>query len=786
MNNHISDAIAEYLKYWKWFLLSVVGFIVLAFVYLRYATPQYAIQSKIKILDEKSGSSELANFKELNLFAGVEQKVEDEIEILNSRSNFIDVVGKLKLNSSIHKLGDLKQTELYNNSPFKINFIKTPDSIIYNSDFECFIVVKSESSFDYSSEDRNYKTYQFGENIKTPIGDIVVLPDLGLIKNELRSKFIYRLTPISKAAQDYKNNVFVSKVDKFSNVLALSIQDPIPSKAVDILNALMDVYNENAVTDRKEIADKTSKFIDDRITDIASNLSSADKDAQEFKTSKGLTDISSQSNINLNIGASNQRELQEMSTQLNIASQMKDYVDSKQAHEVLPSNIGLSDPSIANTTAKYNQLVQERDRLLKSSNERNPIIVNIDQELSGLKTSLKSSLNNVESNLSLMVNSLSQQQNQIQSRIYSAPRNEKLLRDITRKQETTEALYLYLLQKREEAQISAASASPKSKIIDRAYNISNNPISPKRSLVYLGSLLFGLLLPFGTIYARNLIDNKVHSKESLEKTVTDIPVLAELPKIGKKQDLLLRSDNRLVLGESLRILRTNLDYLIASRRSKDRKYSNIIFVTSSISGEGKTFVSSNLSIVYAAAHRKVLLLGADIRNPKIYSFFVGEENGEIEVEPKNERGLTDYLINKDIGLKDIITPVSINSNKVDVIYSGKMMPNPAELMLSKRFDELFSRLSDAYDYVIVDTAPLMLVTDTLLISKYASQTIYVMRAGSTDLKVMDYPINLQKEGKINGLSFVVNDVKSANLGYGKKYGYGYGSKQKKWWQIFGT
>ncbi len=276
---------------------------------------------------------------------------------------------------------------------------------------------------------------------------------------------------------------------------------PIPQKGMDIINSLIDTYNRNVVLDKKAIADRTSDFINDRIANIASSLSSVDESAQEFKTGKGITDIASEANINLNIGASNKKELENASVQLDIASSMKDIVENQEGFEVLPSNIGLSDPSIASTTAKYNELVLERKRLLKSSNEKNPIIVNLDQQLSSLKRNMESSLNSVTNNLALTVNNLSGQQAQINSRIYSVPKNERALRDITRKQETTESLYLYLLQKREESQIAYASAKPKTKVVDHAYS-SQFPVSPKVPLIFLASFVFGLMIPFSVIYVK--------------------------------------------------------------------------------------------------------------------------------------------------------------------------------------------------------------------------------------------------------------------------------------------
>ncbi|WKX76452.1 tyrosine-protein kinase domain-containing protein [Zobellia laminariae] len=397
---------------------------------------------------------------------------------------------------------------------------------------------------------------------------------------------------------------------------------------------------------------------------------------------------------------------------------------------------------------------------------------------------MQSSLSSSVNNLGLTVNSLSGQQARFNSKIYSSPANERALRDITRQQQTTESLYLYLLQKREEAQISAASSSPKSKVVDQAYSISKLPVSPKKSIIYLASFILGLLVPFSIIYAKDLLDNKIHNMHSLEKFVKNIPILGELPKLSKKDEKFVVKEDRSVLAESLRIIRTNLDYLIKSKQKKSGK-SNVVFVTSSVlKGEGKTFLSTNLSMILASTNKKVLLIGADIRNPKLYTFFSSGDVDKMQKPTRNkDAGLTEYLYDNTIEIRDIVNPMLVHRNTVDVIYSGRIPPNPAELLMSDRIKELFAQVSETYDYVIVDTAPLMVVTDTLLISEHADLLLYVTRAGVTETNAVEYPIKLQEEGKIKGLSFIVNDVDSSNLGYGGKYGYGYGKTQKKWWKF---
>lgn len=772
------------LRNWKWFVISIIISISLSTVYLRYTIPEYSATAKIQILEESNQASELSVLDDLDIFSSGKAKIEDETELLAARDNFINIAKNLDLNIQFFVLGSIKNTEIYRkeNIPFSLNFLSN-DSIINSAKFNFYVKIYSDTSFGYKEkEDEPEKKYDFGDKIKSDIGDIILTPNKTLSVNKDKQMLVV-IKPLDFVADSYRKKTRINANDKkLSNIINISLTDPIEQRAVDVINELIGINNINAVTDKKAIADRTTKFINDRITEIYSNLSSVDDSAENFKSSRGIADLGSQSNVNFNLSASSEQELQNINIQLSIADSMKDLINGQDGYDIIPE-VGLSDQSISNSAQRYNELVAQRNRLLESSNEKNPVIVNLDQQLQGLKRGMQSSLNNVSNNLNLQVNSLSKQLSQINSRIYAAPSNERALRDITRKQQTTESLYLYLLQKREESQITFASASPKSKVIDSAYG-SNFPVSPKKKAIFLASIILGALIPFSIFYTKDLLDNKVHNKLGLEKTISNkAPVLAELPKIGKKEPKLISGIDRSVLGESLRILRTNLDYILKKNVKPNR--GGVILVTSSVPGEGKTFISSNLAMVFASTKRKVLLIGADIRNPKLYDFYSGlsENIDGVNKRRKDLTGLTEYLHNDRVEIKDIISPIHVNDNDVDVIFSGQIPPNPAELLMSDRLKELIEHCSSIYDCVIIDSAPLLPVTDTLLINDYADQTVYVTKAGVTERKVLEYPIKLKEEKKLKNLSFVVNAVKDANLGYGGKYGYGYGKTVKKWWSF---
>jgi tyrosine-protein kinase Etk/Wzc len=781
--NEIKRMIAMYTKHWKWFVLSALAALILAYLNIRYTIPEYAVTSQIHIVQDKSSATEMSMFADLDIFSGTSKQVEDEIEILASRANYIDVVKELETNVSVKAIGTIIDTEIYKNAPLNINFIAT-DSIIHKTDFNFFVEFLSETTMAFSlDKDSAAKEYTFGTAVATEIGDVIITPNTKNPKAFVGKQYQIIIKPVEQVATAYQQGIQVTMNGDRSNILDISISSTSIRKSKDIINKLIEIYNRNAVEDKRRIANKTSEFIDNRIQLISGTLSDVDQDAQQMLTEKGMTGSGLEVGAAVQVSAASRQNLESAKVQLQMVSGLKDYVNQEQGFEEMPV-LDVGSGAISEATAKYNQLVAERKRMLQSADEQNPMIVNLDQQLNGLKSTMKSSLNALENNVGMNVSTLQSQLGRIQGTIYSAPQNQMELRNITRKQETTESLYLYLLQKREESQITFASASPKSNIIDAAYLASPNPVKPKKAITFLASLILGLLVPFGVIYAKDLLDTKINNKQSLEDITKDLPVLGELPSLSKKDSKIILNDDRSVLAEALRILRTNLDFLINTRKEKDRQKNNVVLVTSSVPGEGKTFVSTNLSMILASTNKKVLLVGADIRNPKLYTFFSGDSVDQLKTPKRNkDAGLTEYLINDKLTVKDVVKRMLVHNNTIDVIYSGKIPPNPAELLMNNRMGELIESVASQYDYVIVDTAPLMVVSDTLLLTPFANHIIYVTRAGVTDKQDIEFPIKLHKEGKLNGVSFVVNGVSLDNLGYGGKYGYGYGKVAKKWWKF---
>jgi tyrosine-protein kinase Etk/Wzc len=774
-NFNLKKTISLYLKQWKWFALSCFICLGVVYLYLRYTIPEYSATANIILISENDKSAPGAVLNELSPLAkNANAEVEDEILVFKSRGVIKNVAKKLNLNVQYFIEGRLLEVELYKSVPFEINFI-TSDSILNSVDFNCYIDITSTTGFEYRINETDLpKTMSFGESISTYFGSMVVTPKIKDVNEIIGNSFRIKIRPIDAVTQSLRNSIDVYQSSKESKSLNLYLEDPVPQKAKDILNSLIYEYDQYT-TDLKNIrAKNTANFIDSRVELIASDLVNVDDSIVRFKTGNKLTDVGGEAGQVMSLSASNEQALVDGRTQLRLLNYMSESIGPNNSFESIPSNLGMGDQAISGLSAQYNELLANRKRLLQSAGEKNLVVVELDQTLNNIRQSLNQSINNAKRSLSITINSLENQSSKISSKMFSVPGQESKLRGIERKQGIKESLYLYLLQKREESAISLTSTAPNLKILDEAYN-SEFPIFPNGKMLYIGALFIGLFIPFGVVYIADLLDTKIHNKEDLENVVKNITVLGEIPRIKISSkiggSLLVEKHDRSILSESYRIIRTNFEYVRRGRHVKN--YDNVVFVTSTVNGEGKTFFSINTALTLASSNKKVLLIGADIRNPQINLAIKKQTK-----DKKSEVGLTEYLVDDSISVGETINTNTINDIKIDIILSGKIPPNPAELLMSGRLKELFDYASKHYDMVIVDTAPAMLVTDTLLISQYAGHTIYITRADYTDKQVLNFAKELHANNKLNGMMLVVNDVNQSNFGYGAKYGY-YGATKKK-------
>ena len=467
-----------------------------------------------------------------------------------------------------------------------------------------------------------------------------------------------------------------------------------------------------------------------------------------------------------------QTEFQISSTSNTI--QLIDYLqqeikEKNKSSDLLPSNLGIADANVNQVTKSHNELVAQRDRLLKNSSEKNPIVINLNNEINSLKDNLESSLANMKRTSEITLNSLYRQDAKIGGQLYTAPTKQRQLRDIERQQSIKESLYLYLLEKREESAISLGMFSPNAKVIDTAHS-TYIPVAPNKMITYLAAVLLGLMLPIGLIYVMNLLDSKIYDKDDLIQ-VLNIPYIGDVPMTNKKNKLITKVDYS-AKAESFRIIRSNIDFLLKDLKTNTKK----IFITSTRAQEGKSHTSTNLASSISFSEKTVLLIEMDIRVPKIMQY--------LKEKPSTKIGLSDYLADKQLNPDQIVNKLKDNKF-LDVITSGTIPPNPSELLMSKRVQELFDYFEDKYDYIIVDTSAVGLVSDTLLISKFADMFLYVVSADNIDKRhLVAIAKPLFEDHRLPRMNVLLNGTNFDKKGYG--YGYGYGEnpgKEKKWYQF---
>lgn len=767
---NLKKTIGLYTKHWFWFVLCILIFVCLTYVYLRYTIPEYQASSEVLIIeDSDEGTNEI--FNELSLSSGAEDaSMEDEILVFKSRKVLRNVVEGLDLNVQYFTQGVVLENEIYNRTPFEVNLVYS-DSLNTDVYFNCYVNIISETSFEYrATEDEEPKVKEFGTEIETYFGNVIVLPGVDGTNTYLNRDIRLQISPVTDVVEELRGKISVTGGQEGSRILTLSLVDPIEQKAKDILNTLIEEYDMHTSEIKNRKSEGTSKLIDERISRVFSDLENVDASIARFKIGNKVTDVGSQAGQYMSQSFENEQQIENIRTQIKLLNYTKERLSSSSgSFQSVPSNLG--DGTISALSGQYNQLLSQRTNKLKSAGAKNSIVQQLDQSISNVKNNLTQNINATTRTLNIQLNSLQNQYQKVNSKISSVPGQENKLKSIERSQGIKESIYLYLLQKKEEAIISQTVTSSNVKVIDPAY--SYGQVSPKGSILYMGALFLGFLIPFGVIYAKDLLDTKIHNREDLHKEIDNISILGEVPRISKSDKHLVERNDRSILSESFRIIRTNFDFV--SRGRNIEKYNNVIFVTSTINGEGKSFFSMNMALTLASTNKKVLLIGADIRNPQIFSAI-----RTVEDKGSAKAGLTDFVADKSISLKSVINEHVVNDIKVDILFSGKIPPNPAELLMSDRFKELFDTVSADYDYVMVDTAPSMLVTDTLLISKYAGHTFYVTRAGYTEKEILNFTKEIHADNKLNGMMLVVNDVDQSNFGYGARYGY-YGAPEKKSW-----
>ena len=771
----LKEIVSQYTRYWYWFLIAVILALAGAFIFLRYTETLYQTKATVIIKDEKNGggAAELAAFADFGKFFSKfgSNKIENELAVFKSKRIISEVIKTLHLNIIYENVGAIKTTQLYKNKPITVEYL----SINKNANVpKLYFKILSKEQYKIEIENGNeLGTYNFGDPVSLSFGTITVLPELKdslLFNNFFEKTLAVTYKPIEPVALAYQNQTKVENDIKNSNVVSLTLNSPVPDKAEDFLNELIYQYNKDAINDRGQVAKKTSEFIDSRLAIITKELDSVEENQVQFKSKNKLTDIASEAQLILeNTSEFNKRQL-DVGTQLELANTMIDYLKQSQPSDLLPVNLA-TEEQIAVDIANYNALLLQRNKLLQSSTAKNPVVQNISAQISEIRSNILTGLEATKQKYQIALKDIRNKSYSLQSKISKIPEKEKIFRDIVRQQSIKEQLYLFLLQQREEASISLAVTAPKAKVVDSAYT-GRVPISPKRQLIYLGAILAGLLLPFLIIYIKGLLNNKVTNRRDIERLLPQTPILGEVPKLKKGNEELIQPNDRSILAESFRILRTNLQYLFINKQ-EEKNSTKTILVTSTIKGEGKTFVAFNLALTLALTGKKVVLVGADIRNPQLHRY--------LPQDLRNKKGLTECIIDENISVSEIICKSEFHKN-LSIVLSGVIPPNPAELLMQDRTQHCFDELKKQFDYVIIDTAPAMLVTDTVLINKLADITLYVVRAGYTEKELLDFIKDAIKDERLTNVGIVLNNVSLSNFGYGNKYGYSYTTEKESFFK----
>ncbi len=789
------ELLFKYLIHWPWFVGTVLACLIAAYVYLYIATPVYNISATVLIKDDKKGgnSNNVAGLDELGLSGLItsSQSIDNEIEVLRSKTLVKEVVSYLNLYVTYQDDDQIPSKELYKTSPVQVNMTpQEAEKLKTNVVIE--MVLQPQGSLDVNVKMGGKEIQKHFEKLPailpTDQGTLSFFQTTDSIsskKNEEVSSPVQDVRHITatisqpmNVARGYCGALSIEPTSKTTSVVTISLKNSSLQRGQDFINQLLEMYNRNTNNDKNEIAQKTAEFIDERIGIISKELGSTEADLETFKRDAGITDLSSDAQIALTGNAEYEKKQVENRTQISLVEDLKKYL-SHSEYEVLPSNVGLKDMALAAQIDRYNEMLIERKRLLRTSTENNPAIINLDTSIRATRANVQATLEGTLQGLFITKADLDREAKRYMRRISDAPGQERQYVSIARQQEIKAGLYLMLLQKREENAIMLAATANNAKIIDDAI-ADVIPVSPKRSIIYLAALVLGIAIPVVVIFLIDLTRFKIEGRADVEK-LTSVPIVGDIPltdeKNAKEGSIAVFENKNNLMSETFRNIRTNIQFMLQN----DKK---VILVTSTVSGEGKSFTSANLAISLSLLGKKVVIVGLDIRKPGLNKVF--------NLSSK-EKGITQYLANPETDLMSLVQPSDVNRN-LYILLGGTVPPNPTELLARDGLDKAIEILKKNFYYVILDTAPIGMVTDTLLIGRVADLSVYVCRADYTHKAEYTLINELFHEKKLPNLCTVINGVDlkkrkygyyygygkyGKHYGYGKRYGYGYGYGQEK-------
>lgn len=769
----------KYTIHWPWFVACILLCMAGAWLYLRYTPPVYNISASVIIKDNdknSKASSGMADLEDLGFYSSI-NNFDNEVEILQSRTLIKKVVEELDLYISYAAKSSFHDIELYKSSPVKVWITpeeaqKLPAPAYINLTLQ----PGNKLNVKITIEEQEYSK-QFDKLpalLTTPSGTFSFTPaDSTIAKSE--QKIMATVSSPRSVAGSYRGALSIEPTSKSTTIAQISVKSTHTQRGMDFINKLVEIYNRDANDDKNEVATKTAEFIDERINIINGELGTTEQELETFKRDAGLTDLKSDAQLALSENSEYEKKRAENSTQLRLVQFLASYANNPDhAYEVLPVNVGLTDTGLTELINRYNEMLLERKRLLRSSQENNPVVVNLDASIRAMRSNVLTTINSVQRGLAITQADLERQAGKYAGRITNAPGQERQLVSISRQQEIKAGLYLMLLQKREENAITLASTANNAHIVDEAL-ADAIPVSPKGKMIYLVALILGVALPVAVIYIIELFKYKIEGRADVEK-ITSLPIVGDVPFSENKSSegaIVVHENQNDLMAETFRNVRTNVLYMMKSNEK-------VILVTSTTTGEGKTFIASNLAVSLALLGKKIVIVGLDIRKPGL--------NKAFQLSRK-EQGISQFLANPEhTDLMSLVQVSNINPN-LSILPGGPIPPNPTELVARESLPQAIDILKKHFDYIILDTAPIGMVTDTQLISRVANASIYVCRADYTHKT--DYTLinELGEQKKLPNLCTIINglDMKKKKYGYyygygkygkyygyGKKYGYGYG------------
>jgi len=757
----------KYLFFWRWFVFSIILCLIISFFYLRYSNTIYSTTAKIKILDKKEVSLELPSASDL--FNSNKINLENEIELLSSYTILKKVIEKQNLNTNFYSIGSIMTTRLPY-FPFQFEQLISNDSIkkqlvfdiYFNDDGIEIIDISNDTTYLFSSYTTHTISHDLPFNIRWDKTN-------DLSSYDESHKVVFSTT--KNTVSQLKRELLLSKVGKESDILLLQMSNESPVYSEIVLNSIIDVFNQDGVSDRQMIHKRTIDFVNERYLLLTNELDSIEIQKQIYKLNNNLIDITANSSLSLELSSKSNQQLLDIENQIAIAKLLNESFKNNN-YDLLPANIGINNSKINFLIADFNTIVLDRKKLITSAGLNNPSVIQLDRAINDNRSNIISTVSNYLIQLKQTRRQLTLQSKKLNKDVSNLPEKEKILRSIERNQVIKESLYLFLLQKREEAEVSFAVTEPTIKVVEYALT-SDNPISPKKQITILAALLIGILVPFGSIYLILLFNTKIQLKQDVDELNIGASVIGEIPFIDEEDSRLFQNPkDRNILSESFRILSSNVNYLLPQNTCTTD--AQVIISTSSVKGEGKSFVALNISLALSSLDKKVLLIGADLRNPQLHKY--------LETD-KSIQGLTSYLHNTNFDWQSAVINKFENLPHHHTLLTGIIPPNATQLLANGNFEKIISQAKKDYDYIVIDTAPTLLVTDTLLISHLADVMLFICRSNYTEKEILNYPKELIKEGKIKNVGIVLNSVGinaryhygySYKYGYSYNYGYGYG------------